>query len=546
MYPYSLNKNPYPSSSTPTIDDARILGGKRHKEAKSAVISCIEDLYSKMTETATDNDFRLITVIQDVGSGKTHLSLHIRGLQDISNYSVVSYVDLSQISPRDMHSLYNAVLAGFTYEYVKNLRKSIVYYLKDKAERNFKDAKKIFNYGFIDLISGKNLGDKAEQLLQNKIVPNYSAIDSSLRNELSQIEISILKLIVEDKFRADAYNVATLEDIIDSISAIASLNLKFLKKLTVFQIDEFDSDKESMNFVKAVINTHLPSSVLMLILTPSSYDEIRASNGSLFDRLEKANYKIDLAGSNTLDEIVDIILEYIRQYNNVKKFTGDDERDLAAKIRVIYDEFTDFRNIRSMVNILYHATENAAKRNVAIIDEQAIDDTIKSAYPGLRMRGSIMDVPLSEFIRIRRNCNDIQILESDVRDAVRNLVNYAHEVGTVAKPEDTYEGSSGIDIIYNDPYGTKVAVAIVINKDRVKSFEQIANTVKSSTFVDKLIILTNANTNSNIIDGITVVNIDRSKIVDLIYFSTKYKNNEIIGNDGLERALLLAKSIKLC
>jgi hypothetical protein len=162
------------------------------------------------------------------------------------------------------------------------------------------------------------------------------------------------------------------------------------------------------------------------------------------------------------------------------------------------------------------------------------------------MRGSIMDVPLSEFIRIRRNCNDIQILESDVRDAVRNLVNYAHELGTVAKAEDTYGKSSGIDIIYNDPYGIKVAVAIVINKDQVKNFEQIANTVKSSGFVDKLIILTNAKTNGSRIDGTTLVNIDRSKIVDLIYFSSKYKNNEIMDNDDLQRALLLAKSIKLC
>src|SRR5919108_3872433 len=126
MYPYSLNKNPYPSSSTPTIDDARILGGKRHKEAKSAVISCIEDLYSKMTETATDKDFRLITLIQDVGSGKTHLSLHIRGLQDLSNNAVISYVDLSQVLPRDMHSLYKSMLEGFDEEYLNDIKRAVV------------------------------------------------------------------------------------------------------------------------------------------------------------------------------------------------------------------------------------------------------------------------------------------------------------------------------------------------------------------------------------------------------------------------------------
>ena len=55
---------------------------------------------------------------------------------------------------------------------------------------------------------------------------------------------------------------------------------------------------------------------------------------------------------------------------------------------------------------------------------------------------------------------------------------------------------NGIDVIYSDLYGTKVAVAVVINKDHAKSFEQISNTLKSTSFVDRLVILTNANTTS--------------------------------------------------
>jgi hypothetical protein len=545
MYPYKLDRNPYPSSPTPTLIDAQILGGKRHRDAKAALVSCVSDLYSKVSSgSATDKDFRLVTVIQDVGSGKTHLALHIKGLKEVSDSAVTSYVDLSQISPRTMHSLYSAMLAGFTDEYATKLRQVVVKYLQEKAEHNIGSAKRIFNYGFIDSLTGKKIADKAAQLLRNELVPNYSALDETLAKEFSPVEIAILKLIIEGKFRADAQNVATLEDIIASLAALANLNLKFLSRMTIFQIDEFDADKESVEFVKAVINAHLPSTALMLIFTPSSYEDIRKSNVSVFDRLEKANYKIDIAGSNTLEEILDIVLEYIRHHDATKTFTEEQERELAAKVKVIYDEFPDFRNVRSMLNIMYHATENAAKRSIDIIDEQAIDDTIKNVYPGLRIRGSVMDVPISDFIKIRRNCSDISMLESGVRNAVKDLVNYAHEVGVVARPHTTDAKGNGIDVMYSDPYGTKVAVAVVINKDHAKSFEQISNTLKSTGFVDKLVILTNANTTGGT-NGSTLVNIDRCKMIDLIYFSNKYKNNEMQQDDS-QRAILLAKSIRLC
>ena len=483
-------------------------------------------------------------MIQDVGSGKTHLALHTKGVKEVSESAIVSYTDLSQISPRNMHSLYGAMLAGFTDEYVTILRKTVIDYLLQEAEQNVPSAKRIFNYGFFDFIRGKSLTDKADELLRNEIVPNYAAIDDTLHKEFSSIEITILKLVIEGNFRNDAQNVATLEDIIASLTALARLNLKFLNKITLFQIDEFDSDKESIEFVKAVINAHLPATVLMLIFTPASYDEIRRTSVSVFDRLEKANYKIDIAGSNTLEEIIDIALEYIRHRDVSKSLTEEHERDLAAKVRVIYDEFADFRNVRSMLNIMYHATENAARRNLGTIDEQSIDETIKNVYPGLRIRGSLMYVPISDFIKIRRKCNDIQTLESGVRNAVKDLVNYAHEIGVVARPHVANGEGNGIDVIYSDLYGTKVAVAVVINKDHAKSFEQISNTLKSTGFVDRLVILTNANTTSGSKRGL-LVNIDRCKMIDLIYFSNKYNNNEVQQDDS-QRAILLAKSMNLC
>jgi hypothetical protein len=60
-----------------------------------------------------------------------------------------------------------------------------------------------------------------------------------------------------------------------------------------------------------------------------------------------------------------------------------------------------------------------------------------------------------------------------------------------------------------------------------------------------LVILTNSDRPSET-NETNVVNIDRRKMIDLIYFSSKYKNNEMMLDDDLQRALMLAKSIKLC
>ena len=544
MYPYFLNINPYPSSPTPALVDSQILGGNTHKQARTAILSCIEDLYSKLGSNPTDKDFRLITMIQDVGSGKTHLALHIRGLPELSTNTVTSYVDLSRVSPRDIYNTYESILSGFSNEDVITMREAIISMLAFKAEKNVGPARKIFKYGLSDRIAGKSFSDKARLVLEGKETMNYDYVDEVLSDEFSEIQIDLIKGIVGDKLRRDSANVRTLEGVINSLSAIANLNIRLLNKLTIFQFDEFDSNKESLEFIKALINAHIPSSLLMLIMTPASYNEIKKENASVFDRMEKANYKIDLAGSNTVTELLDIIFEYIRHYDKINNFTADHENELAARIRVIYDEFPEFRNVRSILNILYHATENAARANSFTIDEQSIDDTIKRNYPGLKIRGSLMDVPLSEFIRIRKNSMSSDALESNVKDAIKNLLAYTTQTGNVTGVNiDNIIGNS-VDVVYNDNYGTKIAVAVVVNKDHSKALAQISSAAKSLSLVDRLVVLTNTGTAVGE-NGTTVVNMDKGKLIDLIYFNDKFKNEELL-KDDIEKAVVLAKSMKLC
>ena len=553
MYPYGLKLNPYPSSPTPSYIDSQILGGKTHKDAKQAIVTCISDLFSKLEGTnPTDRDFRLITMIQDVGSGKTHLAFHIKGLPDLIEKVVTSYVDLSQVSPRDIHNIYDSILGGFSHADIESLRRNVLYFLCKKADYYGNAVRKAFNYGFLDNLSGnKHLKQRAEEILKGKYRLNFQHVSEVLNTEFSEIQIEIIKSLLEDRLRSDVEKIRSLEGVIKSLSAIADMNLKLLNKITIFQFDEFDSKKESLEFIKAIINAHIPSSILMLILTPSSYDEIKKENSSVFDRLEKANYKIDLAGSNTLGELKDIIFEYIKHYDSNGNFGSEQESDLESKIKLVYDEFPDFRNVRSMLNIFYHTTEQASKIGSYIIDESIIDDAIKSIYPGSKIRGSLMNVPLSDFIQIKRGVDDIETIEPDVREAIRNLLTLTNYEGYVNELNFDNKVGEGIDVTYNDSYGSKIAVSVVIKNEPIKTQAQISNASKSLSIVDKLVVLTGntsrplggSSRNGN--DVTTIVNMDNTKIVDLIYFNKKYKKQEIL-NDDLERAITLARSIKLC
>jgi uncharacterized protein YeeX (DUF496 family) len=356
---------------------------------------------------------------------------------------------------------------------------------------------------------------------------------------------------MEDRLRSDVSKITSIQGVINSLSSIADMNLKLLNKLTIFQFDEFDSKKESLEFIKAIINAHIPSSILILILTPSSYDEIKKENSSVFDRLEKANYKIDLAGSNTLSELNDIIFEYIRYYDENKLFTSDHESKLASIIKLVYDEFPDFRNVRSMLNIFYHAAEQASKLGSFIVDESIIDDTIKSIYPGSKIRGSLMNVPLSDFIKLKMSTYNIDTIVRDIREAIRNLLTLTNYEGYVNELNFGESVGEGIDVTYKDSYGSKIAVSVVISDERSQTQAQISNASKSLHIVDRLVVLTRntqrmfggVTRNGNNIT--TIVNMDNARMVDLIYFNDKFKKQEIL-DDDLERAIALARSIKLC
>ncbi len=531
MYAYGLENNPYPSSPTPTEKDARILGGKRHKEAKSAIVECMKELNRKVQgRDCADNDFRVITVIQDVGSGKTHLALHIKNLKGRYN-AECSFVDLSTISPKTMPSIYNAIIQGFDNDFFVQLRTKFLVYLQERAEQGDNYAKKAINYNVMNRLTGLTIKEKVEDVISGKEHVSIENLKQFLTQRFSYHESILIKSVISNSFE----NIQNLEELIGMISAISKLGHRFLGKITLLEVDEFDGNKDSIEFVKGIINSHLPACMLLLISTPSGYAEVQNTNPSVFDRLEKANYKIDLVGSNSKDELAEIAVEYIKHNDKHGKFDSQSEEELTDKIQVLYEEFPEFRSVRSLINILYHTMEKSEELGLDKIDENVIDDAVKQTYPGLKVRGSIMNIPISDFIAIKKICNE-SYSEKDFKEAVNNLTNLAHEMGSIHKLE---KHNLPLDIVYQDPFGAKVGVVIVTNSNNAENLDHISN-ISKSAIVDKLVILTSRKISSPY--NATVVNVDKSKVIDLLYFNSKYNGKNIAESDN-ERAGILAKTL---
>ena len=377
------------------------MGGKGTSPALDSIKDCLNELNLKLNSTEPLNEdlFKIISVIQDVGSGKTHLTLHMRTLSEINDKSIISYVDLTQVQPREIDNFFHSIVSGFGKEYYDSVKVKLIDYLKDSYVQNPKLVKKIVKYGFFDSLNGNSISDKIEQMGERKIRISYEHLFELMSNDFTKIEIQLIIEIIKTG-TLNYSDLKTFENLTMVLTNLAMINYKLFKKITIFQIDEFDTNLNSLDYMKGLINSHVPYALFMIVTTPSFYTDISRINPSLFDRLEKANYKIDLAGSNSFDEINSIVLQYVLHYNS--ELSSSEKKDISSKIKIIYDEFPDFRNIRSILNVLYHAFEMSLKKNSSNIDEQSIEETIKNVYPGLRLRGSIMGIPISDFIKMRK------------------------------------------------------------------------------------------------------------------------------------------------
>ena len=444
---------------------------------------------------------------------------------------------MSQIYPKNIPSIYQSMISGFEPEYLYNLKKELLYYIKDLIKSDNKIAKKIFKLGFFESISGRGIDNKILQILENRLQPDLGYIDNILGDEdFSKNDISTIKTIIQNQFENN--ESITLMDMINRLSTLSKINLKLFNKISLYQFDEFDNNEETLSFMKALINAHISNTILMLILTPSSYLKIASENSSIYDRLEKANYKIDLAGSNSFEEISDIVLEYIKFYNLNTTITDGQRNELFSQIKILYEDF-DFRNIRSILNIMYSAFEIASNKKMSIISEQILDETLRKTYPGLKIKGSLVDISISDYIKIKNRIDASRDIKKEIVTSLRGLINYLHQHNIKCKYEYYLPLEEAVNIIYKDHSGSTSQITMLLNESTLTNmkstvFNNIETTVKDFNYPK----ITTTNNDS------ISINLDRTKIIDLLYVYDKINRNLHTMADN-NKIFLLAKSINL-
>jgi hypothetical protein len=325
-----------------------------------------------------------------------------------------------------------------------------------------------------------------------------------------------------------------------------------LNRITLVELDGFSTETAVLELLKKLIGSNMPG-LAIAVMTSSSVLAFLEKDGSNSEALAKAE-RINLVPFS-LDELTEVILAHICECDIDNHFTEQAKLDLENKIKLVWEEFPGLANIDSILRIMRYCFEDAALQSVSTIDDNVIEKAIRNTHPSVRLTDSIIEVPFSEFVRIKRSYADGQIKSCHIRTAVRDLMTYSHQMGIIGRPIWTDGGKEGatdknnsIDLVYRDNNGNSVAVAIIIagglQQCEIKTeSEEISSRIQAAEFADKVVILTDKDGHAQL--EAPNERIDQRKLEEMKHFSNKYRNSEFTRDDS-DKITSLARSINLC
>jgi hypothetical protein len=189
---------------------------------------------------------------------------------------------------------------------------------------------------------------------------------------------------------------------------------------------------------------------------------------------------------------------------------------------------------------MYSAFEIASNKKMSIINEQILDETLRKTYPGLKIKGSLVDISISDYIKIKNRIDSSRDIKKEIVNSLSELINYLHKHNIKCKYESYLPlEEEAVNIIYKDHRGSTSQITMLLNESTLTKMQRtVLNNMETKVNDYNYPKIT---TTMN--DSISI-NLDRTKIIDLLYVYDKINRNIHTMADN-NKILLLAKSINL-
>jgi hypothetical protein len=542
-YPYGLKINPFSHVPTPSLTAAKVLGGRRWKEIKERILICVNELKESMLKG--QKNFSIVNIVGPLGTGKTHLALHMKILRDEFD---CAYIDLTRIEPKDLQNIYLSIIKELGEGFFHELRNKIVLNIGDRAERGDKSARKVLRIGIMDRIFRRRPTRIAKEVIEKRRSIDTYALREAFSDMLDDAFESVLNILSENLnwfLEAKDFNEA-----LRKLKGLTRVSCN-IGRVLLIEVDEISANKSLMDGLKAIINEKPPGVVLVTILRSEVMEEICNADPSLADRLQKAPFTYFLAQPDDPEEIWDIIKEYLKFHNAV--ISKEDGEELKNLIKYAFSEF-GMNNLRDILALMREAFE-IAKGSERIREDHLIGAIIR-IRPNAELRDSLMRIPIPDYFRIiKTSTKTYEEISDNLTRAIRDLGKYLFMKGAIfyahgaSRRIDTPGGSKSFrlaDLYLEEKDGRKVVVNVKITEKECLTRQEIEDTLEIVEHgkIDQAIILTNAAYSKDLEHPkLVFAKIgDKRSIADYIYFSEKFQSNRLNEEDE-KNVIRLAKCL---
>ncbi|MCP8308108.1 MAG: hypothetical protein H3Z54_05370 [archaeon] len=541
-YPYGLKINPFSHVPTPSLTAAKVLGGRRWKEVKERILICVNELKESMLRG--QKDFMIVNIVGPLGTGKTHLALHMKTLKDEFE---CAYIDLTRIEPKDLQSIYLAIVKELGYGFFHELHDRLILNLGERAEKGDKSAKKALRIGIIDRIIGRRPINIAKEVIEKRRSINIYALKEAFPELVDEAFESVLNILSENS--SWFLEVKDFNETLKKLKGFTRVSCS-LGRVLLIEIDEISANKPLMDGLKAIINEKPPGVVLVTILRSEVEMEIGKVDPSLADRLQKAPFTYFLSQPDDPEEIWDIIKEYLKFHNAI---INEEDGELKNIIKYAYSEF-NINELRELLALMREVLE-LAKGSERISEDHLIGAIIR-IRPTAELRGSIMHIPIPDYLRIiKTSTKTYEEISDNLTRAIRDLGRYLFMRDTIfyahgaSRRIDTPGGSRSFrlaDVYLEEKDGKKIVVNVKITEKDCLTKQEIEDTldIVEHGRIDQAIILTNAAYSKDLEHPkLIFAKIgDKRSIADYIYFSEKFQASRLNEEDE-KNVIRLAKCL---